>query len=157
MSDIPQEALDLVKTFEGLRLSAYQCAAGKWTIGYGHTRGVKQGQRITENQAEAFLIDDLMRAAAPLNRYVTVPLSRQQYAALLSFVFNVGASNFKQSTLLKKLNQGLYGSVPAQLVRWNKARGKVLKGLVRRRAVEAALWKKGSATQQKGKKKNEKT
>ncbi|MDD3029225.1 MAG: lysozyme [Alphaproteobacteria bacterium] len=149
MPEIPQEALDLVKIFEGLRLSAYLCPAGKWTIGYGHTRGVAQGQAITKEQAEAFLVGDLTKAAIPIDQCVDVPLSRRQFAALISFVFNVGAGNFKRSTLLKQLNQGLYDRVPAQLARWNKSKGRVLDGLSRRRAAEAALWKKGSTTQQK--------
>ncbi|MGE0108234.1 MAG: lysozyme [Bdellovibrionales bacterium] len=150
MPEIPQEALDLVKIFEGLRLSAYLCPAGKWTIGYGHTQGVVQGQAITKEQAEALLMDDLTRAALPIEQCVDVPLSRRQFAALVSFVFNVGAGNFKRSTLLRKLNQGLYDHVPAQLARWNKSKGKVLDGLSRRRAAEAALWKKSSTIQLKG-------
>ncbi len=152
MPEIPQEALDLVKMFEGLRLSAYLCPAGKWTIGYGHTQGVAQGQTITKEQAETFLMDDLTKAALSIEQCFTMPLSRRQFAALASFVFNVGAGNFKRSTLLKKLNQGLYDHVPAQLARWNKSKGKVLDGLSRRRAAEAALWKKGSTTQMKGEK-----
>lgn len=148
---ISNDGIDLVKTFEGLHkvqpdgtISAYLCPAGKWTIGYGSCKGVRSGMKITKEEAELRLREDLRTAEADVKRYVTVPLTQGQYDALVSFVFNLGAGNFRSSTLLKKLNQGLYNDVPEQIMRWNKARvgGKltVLNGLTRRRAAEAAIF-----------------
>lgn len=148
---ISNDGIDLVKTFEGLHkvqpdgtISAYLCPAGKWTIGYGSCKGVRSGMKITIEEAELRLREDLRTAEADVKRYVTVPLTQGQYDALVSFVFNLGAGNFRSSTLLKKLNQGLYNDVPEQIMRWNKARvgGKltVLNGLTRRRAAEAAIF-----------------
>ena len=103
-------------------IRSYRCPAGKWTIGYGATRGVRSGMRITEGEAEERLLADLNEHAEALHRYVEVPLSQNQYDALTSFVFNVGAANFKSSTLLKRLNSGQYHDIPNQLMRWNKAK-----------------------------------
>jgi lysozyme len=148
---ISNDGIDLVKTFEGLHkvqpdgtISSYLCPAGKWTIGYGSCKGVRSGMKITIEEAELRLREDLRTAEADVKRYVSVPLTQGQYDALVSFVFNLGAGNFRSSTLLKKLNQGLYNDVPEQIMRWNKARvgGKltVLNGLTRRRAAEAAIF-----------------
>jgi lysozyme len=148
---ISNDGIDLVKTFEGLHkvqpdgtISSYLCPAGKWTIGYGSCKGVRSGMKITIEEAELRLREDLRTAEADVKRYVTVPLTQGQYDALVSFVFNLGAGNFRSSTLLKKLNQGLYNDVPEQIMCWNKARvgGKltVLNGLTRRRAAEAAIF-----------------
>ena len=149
--NVSEAGIRLVKKFEGLHkmgddglIRSYRCPAGKWTIGYGATRGVRSGMRITEGEAEERLLADLNEHAEALHRYVEVPLSQNQYDALTSFVFNVGAANFKSSTLLKRLNSGQYHDIPNQLMRWNKARvdGKLtpLRGLTRRRAAEAALF-----------------
>ena len=132
--------IDLIKEFEGLRLEAYQCSAHLWTIGYGHTKGVYKGQKITKEQAEAFLLDDLQVAQNAIDRLVKVPLNENEYAALVCFVFNVGVGNFYGSTLLKLLNRGFYDQVPMQLMRWNKVNGEVNGGLSRRRSAEAKLW-----------------
>lgn len=148
---VSEDGLNLVKKFEGLHkvtqegdVRAYRCPAGKWTVGYGHTRGVKSGMRATVAQCNEMLIADLHEAGNAVRRYVNVPLSQNQYDALVSFVFNLGEGNFKSSTLLKRLNQGRYEEVPAQIMRWNKARvdGAVteLRGLTRRRTAEAALF-----------------
>lgn len=148
---VSQDGLNLVKKFEGLHkvteegdVRAYRCPAGKWTIGYGHTRGVKSGMRSSADDCERFLAEDLHEAGNAVRSAVNVPLSQNQYDALVSFVFNLGAGNFRSSTLLKKLNKGLYDEIPAQILRWNKARvdGKLteLRGLTRRRTAEAALW-----------------
>ena len=148
---ISNDGIDLVKTFEGLHkvqpdgtISSYLCPAGKWTIGFGSCKGVRSGMKITIEEAELRLREDLRTAEADVKRYVTVPLTQGQYDALVSFVFNLGAGKFRSSTLLKKLNQGLYNDVPEQIMRWNKARvgGKltVLNGLTRRRAAEAAIF-----------------
>ena len=148
---VSENGLNLVKKFEGLHkvteqgdVRAYRCPAGKWTIGYGHTRGVKSGMRASMGDCEKFLIEDLHEAGNAVRSAVNVPLSQHQYDALVSFVFNLGAGNFRSSTLLKKLNKGLYEEIPAQILRWNKARvdGQLteLRGLTRRRTAEAALW-----------------
>jgi lysozyme len=132
--------LELVKSFEGLRLQAYRDAVGIWTIGYGHTPGVKAGQTITEAQASQFLVADLADAESAVERFVTVPLNDNQFAALVSLTFNIGTEAFRRSTLRKKLNAGDYAAVPAQLALWIKGAGKTLPGLVRRRKAEADLW-----------------
>ena len=148
---VSENGLNLVKKFEGLHkvtedgdVRAYRCPAGKWTIGYGHTRGVKSGLRASVDECEKMLMEDLHEAGNAVRSAVSVPLSQHQYDALVSFVFNLGAGNFRSSTLLKKLNKGLYEEIPAQILRWNKARvdGKLteLRGLTRRRTAEAALW-----------------
>lgn len=135
-----QEAVDLVKQFEGLYLSVYLCPAGVPTIGYGHTAGVALGQTITAEQAEQFLTTDLTSAAASVDRLVKVALTPQQRGALASFVFNLGAGNLQDSTLLKLLNGGDYAGAAGEFGKWVHADGKVLPGLVRRRAAEAALF-----------------
>lgn len=132
--------LQLVKSFEGLRLQTYRDAVGVLTIGYGHTAGVKAGQTITEAQATKFLLADLADAESAVERFVTVPLNDNQFAALVSLTFNIGTEAFRRSTLRKKLNARDYDAVPAQLARWVKGAGKTLPGLVRRRKAEADLW-----------------
>jgi len=150
-TEVSQQGINLVKKFEGLHkitdegsIRAYRCPAGKWTIGWGHTKGVKSGMRATQPECEQFLKEDLNEAGKVVQRLVHVPLSQYQYDALASFVFNLGAGNFKSSTLLKKLNQGKYDEVPEQLMRWNKARVdgvlQPLRGLTRRRTAESALF-----------------
>lgn len=137
---INQAGCDLVKSFEGLRVQSYLCPAGIWTIGYGHTRTARPNMVVTREQADWLLTDDLRQAARVVMQQVTVTLNDNQFAALVCFVFNVGAQNFSQSTLLRLLQRGWYEQVPVQLVRWNKARGETLGGLARRRAAEAKLW-----------------
>jgi lysozyme len=132
--------VSIVKAFEGLHLTPYLCPGRIGTIGYGHTRTVRAGMRITAVEAEQLLDVDLAEAGRAVSRLVTVPLNDNQFAALASFVFNIGVGNFEQSTLLRLLNRGWYEQVPAQLMRWNRARGEVLGGLSRRRAAEARLW-----------------
>ena len=142
---VNKAGLDLIKSFEGLRLNAYPDPAtggDPWTIGYGSTKGVKKGMKITMQEAEQRLIMDLQDACKSVEKFVTVPLNDNQFAALVSFTFNCGAGNLAVSTLLKRLNEGEYGSVPMQLMRWNKAAGKVMPGLTRRRAAEGDLFQK---------------
>ena len=137
---ISQEGVNLIKHFEGCRLEAYKCPAGVWTVGYGHTKGVKEGDAIEQEAAEAFLIEDLEAFEQAVARLVKVPITQQQFDALVSFTFNLGAGNLAASTLLRKLNNYQYAEVPEQMMRWVKAGGQVLDGLVRRRAAEAALF-----------------
>lgn len=152
MKNSPSQAcVNLVKTFEGLHkvtaegdVRAYRCPAGKWTIGYGHTKGVRSGMRATKEECEQFLQEDLDAHGAIVNRLVKVDLSQAQFDALTCFVFNLGEGNFKGSTLLKKLNQGDYDGAALEFGKWNKARAngelKVFPGLTRRRTAEAALF-----------------
>jgi len=137
---ISHEGLAIIKKFEGLELEAYQCSAGVWTIGYGHTKDVQQGDQWSESHAEYMLEVELEEYQSYINEYVEVALSQHQFDALVSWVYNLGPANLKSSTLLKVLNSGDYEGVPAQIKRWNKAGGKVLKGLVRRREAEALLF-----------------
>lgn len=134
--------LNLIKQFEGCRLTAYRCPAGVWTIGYGHTGGVKEGQKITQVQADAYLATDLGRYEKSVNEYVKVTINQNQFDALVSFTYNCGPGALKGSTLLRKLNAGDYTGAAAEFPRWNKAGGKVLNGLIRRRAAEKALFEK---------------
>jgi len=135
-----QKGIDLIKHFEGCELNAYKCPAGVWTIGYGHIKGVQEGDVITEQQADEMLVEELNEYENYINTLVTVPLNQNQYDALVSWVYNLGSSNLNSSTLLKVLNSGDYAGVPEQIMRWNKAGGKVLEGLTRRRQAEADLF-----------------
>jgi lysozyme len=134
------DGVALIKDYEGLHLTPYLCAAKIWTIGYGHTRTVQAGMQITPDQANQLLDDDLRLTERAVQRAVEVPLNDNQFAALVSFAFNVGITNFQNSTLLKLLNRGWYEQVPAQLMRWNRVNGEVMGGLSRRRAAEGQLW-----------------
>jgi lysozyme len=137
----PSEAcVALVKASEGCRLTAYRDSVGVWTIGYGHTRGVREGQAITQDEADALLVDDLDLAATQVRGMVTVPLTQGQFDALCDFVFNLGAGRLRDSTLLRLLNQGRYQDAAAQFRFWVMAGGKPLPGLVTRRAAERALF-----------------
>lgn len=143
MREIPAQAIEIVARFEGLRLVTYADAVGVATIGYGHTGAdVTKGQRITKDRARELLVSDLQIAAGRIRGVVKAPiiaaLSDGQYAALLSFVFNLGC-NAKWS-LWKVLNAGQFEAVPAQLRRFVNAGGKRLAGLVRRREAEAAMF-----------------
>lgn len=140
--NINKDGINLIKEFEGLRLTPYLCPAKVWTIGYGHTRTVSAGRRITEAQADQLLQDDLQIFERAVDRLVTVHLSENQFSALVCFAFNVGVGNLEKSTLLKLLNRGWYEQVPAQLMRWNRANGEVMGGLSRRRSAECVLWNK---------------
>ncbi|MDD3029982.1 MAG: lysozyme [Alphaproteobacteria bacterium] len=135
--------IKLIKDFEGLHLIPYLCPGKIWTIGYGHTRTIHSGMRITPEQADILLDEDLRGFERAVSSIVNVPLSDNQFSALVCFAFNVGAANLESSTLLKLLNRGWYEQVPAQLMRWNRARGEILGGLSRRRAAEGRLWNAG--------------
>jgi len=134
------KGIELIKHFEGCELEAYKCAAGVWTIGYGHIKGVTSDSVITQEQAEQMLVEELNEYEGYINNMVTTPLSQNQFDALVSWVYNLGGGNLKASTLLKVVNSGEFDGVPAQIMRWNKAGGKVLEGLTRRRQAEADLF-----------------
>lgn len=138
---ISENGIKLVKSFEGLKLVAYKCPAGIWTIGYGHTGpDVTPGQVITQAQADALLARDLERFEAGVARLVKVPMTQNQLDALVCFSYNLGLGALQGSTLLRLLNAGDYAGAAAQFPRWDKAGGKVLPGLTRRRAAEQALF-----------------
>jgi GH24 family phage-related lysozyme (muramidase) len=137
---------DLIKEFEGLRLEAYLCPADVLTIGYGHTDAagppnVRRGMRITKAEADHILEQDLIKYEKAVDRLVKVPLTQNQFDALVSFAFNCGTGALEKSTLLRRLNRGEYDAVPPELMKWNKAGGRELTGLTRRRRAEAKLWR----------------
>lgn len=138
-----QSGVDLIKSFEGFSHTAYVCPAGVLTIGYGHTGpDVKEGIRIDKQQGEIILKKDLERFEAAVEKLVKVNLNQNQFDALVSFAFNLGSEALSESTLLKRLNSGENPCAVAkeELPRWNKANGKVLSGLTRRRLAEVDLF-----------------
>ena len=141
---ISPAGIALIQAHEGLRLTAYRDAGGVWTIGYGSTGGVRRGMTITRDQAVLRLYHDLDTAESAVNSRVTVPLSQPQFDALVSLVFNIGGGAFRKSTLLQKLNAGDYSGAANEFMRWVKAKGRVLGGLVTRRTAERALFESGS-------------
>jgi lysozyme len=144
MRRINADGIALIKQWEGLRLETYRCSAGVLTIGYGHTSSVIPGMHITETEAERLLMRDLAIFEAEVSRAVDVEITDNQFAALVSWTYNIGVSAMRGSTLIRKLNTGDYASVPAELARWNKIKGVVSPGLSNRRAAEAGLWARGS-------------
>lgn len=132
-----EEGYALTKGFEGLRLKAYQDQGGVWTIGYGHTRGVKPGDTCTQEQADAWLHEDVTGAVACVQRLVKVPLAQEQFDALVDFAFNLGCGSLAGSTLLRCVNAGQFEQAALEFLRWNRV-GKVeIEGLARRRKAEA--------------------
>ncbi|MDE9448017.1 lysozyme [Xenorhabdus bovienii] len=124
--EISENGINKIKSYEGLRLHAYPdpaTGAEPWTIGYGHTKGVKPEQVITEQQAETFLHEDLIPIYAEIQRIVKVPLTQGQFDALCSFIFNLGIGNFIHSTLLKKLNLADYQGAAEEFLKWDRADG----------------------------------
>lgn len=140
---ISKEGLKLLKQFEGCKLVAYRDVGGVLTIGYGHTRGVYPNQVVTLEVAEKMLVDDVWFFEHAVKDLVTVSLSQPQFDALVSFSYNLGAQALEDSTLLRKLNAGDYLGAADELLRWNRAGGKVVNGLVRRREAERALFLTG--------------
>jgi len=131
----------LIKKWEQLRLKAYKPTPNDvWTIGWGHTEGVRPHMTITRQQAQEYFESDIEWAERAVNQLVKVPLTQNQFDALVSFVFNVGRGAFASSTMLRKLNNKDYGGAANEFPRWNKQKGKVLRGLVRRRAEEMEVF-----------------
>lgn len=141
----PSDAcLSLIKRFEGCELKAYICPAGILTVGYGHTGPeVHVGLMIDQRTADAYLLKDATHAGDAINEMVKVPLSQSQFDALVSFVFNVGAKAFQKSTMLRKLNAGDYLGAAMEFPKWRNGGGRVLDGLVARRAAEQAMFQLG--------------
>lgn len=139
--EVSEAGVRLVQEFEGCRLDAYRCPAGIPTIGYGATGpDIRMGMVWTQEQADERLAEDLARFAAGVERLVQVDLTDNQFAAIVSFAFNVGLGALRDSTLLRKLNAGDYEGAADQLPRWNKGGGRVLAGLTRRRLAERQLF-----------------
>lgn len=137
---ISEVGIELIKSFEGCRLAAYIDAVGVPTIGYGSTNNVKMGDTLTQDEAEALLKQDLVRFEECINEYVDVDLNQNEYDALVCFAFNVGCNAIKNSTMLKLLNTGDFIGASQQFKRWDKAGGKPLAGLTRRRLAESELF-----------------
>lgn len=132
--------ISLIEEFEGCRLTAYQDGAGVWTIGYGHTHGVKPGDTCTEDEAREYLAYDLESAQSWVTKLVTVPLTQSQFDALVSFTYNLGAGSLRSSTLLKLVNAGSYALAAQEFAKWDKVAGKESPGLLRRREAERDLF-----------------
>ena len=145
---ISEEGVALIKKFEGCPQKdgmcySYQDAIGVWTLGYGFTKNVGPNSKITVEEAERRLIEELREYEGYVNKLVEVDLTQNEFDSLVAWVYNLGPTNLSQSTLLNELNKGNYNRVPSEIRRWNKAGGKVLDGLVRRREAEALLWSGG--------------
>ncbi|HGN9433924.1 TPA: lysozyme [Enterobacter hormaechei] len=140
-----EKGIALIKEFEGCKLTAYQDSVGVWTIGYGWTQPVdgkpiRAGMMIKQEAAERLLKVGLVSYESDVSRLVKVSLTQGQFDALVSFTYNLGARSLSTSTLLRKLNAGDYAGAANEFLRWNKAGGKVLNGLTRRREAERALF-----------------
>ena len=137
---ISQKGIDLIKKFEGCTLQAYLCPAGVWTIGVGHTKGVKKGMAITQQQAETFLKDDIKPIETLLNG-MGINYTQGQFDALVSWIFNLGQGNFKSSTMYKYIVARKSDlEITDQMVKWHNAGGKPLLGLKKRRCAEANMF-----------------
>ena len=144
---VSPSGVDLICNFEGLRLKAYDDGVGVWTIGYGTTKypngiRVKKGDTCTLDQAKAYMQNDLKSFEQTVNNTVKVPLNQNQFDALVSLAYNIGSTAFKNSTLVKRLNEGNYNAAANQFDLWVNAGGKRMQGLVNRRAAERTLFLK---------------
>lgn len=137
-----ERGLSIIKKFEGFRADAYRCPAGIWTIGYGHTKGVKPGDKVTREEAEKLLREDVKIYEDGVRTYVKVPLNQNEFDALVSFCYNVGVVAFSKSSPVRFVNAGQRDKVGMGLGLWIKGGGKVLPGLVSRRALETDLFYK---------------
>ncbi|EKK5925231.1 lysozyme [Enterobacter hormaechei] len=140
-----EKGIALIKQFEGCKLTAYQDSVGVWTIGYGWTQPVdgkpiRAGMTIKQETAERLLKTGLVSYESDVSRLVKVGVTQGQFDALVSFMYNLGARSLSTSTLLRKLNAGDYAGAADEFLRWNKAGGKVINGLTRRREAERALF-----------------
>lgn len=144
---VSPSGVDLICNFEGLRLKAYDDGVGVWTIGYGTTKypngiRVKKGDTCTLEQAKAYMQNDLKAFERTVNDAVNVSINQNQFDALVSLAYNIGATAFKNSTLVKRLNEGNYNAAANQFNVWVNAGGKHMQGLVNRRAAERTLFLK---------------
>lgn len=137
-----ETGIDLIKHYEGLQLQPYICPAGKATLGYGHTGpDVVFGITITEADADKLLREDLHFAERGVETYARVPLTQGQFDALVSFTYNLGVGAMRDSTLLKKVNAKDFDGAAAEFGKWVHGGGRVLPGLIKRRAAEVALFR----------------
>lgn len=143
---VNEATIDLIKEFEGFRADAYKDAVGVWTIGYGTTAraGVgitpRQGMRVTEEEAEWYLQKAVDKFADQIRPHITAPINDNEFGAFVSLAYNIGPGAFKKSSALRHFNAGDKERAAKSILLWNKAGGKVLKGLVRRREAEKALF-----------------
>jgi lysozyme len=144
---ISQVGINLIKSFEGCRLTSYQDSVGVWTIGYGHTSGVHQGQTITQQQADQLLADELQSFSKWVSDCCGVPITQYQFDAMVSLCYNIGKHAFATSTLLQLLNKKDYQGASNQFSLWCRGGGKVLQGLVNRRKAEQALFNRSAEYQ----------
>ena len=158
-NQITNEGIELIKAYEGFRSNAYRDIVGVWTIGYGHTKGVKSGDKMTEPEAFELFITELADYGYRMSLLIKVPINDNQYSALVSFVYNLGVGALQFSTLLKRLNKGDYTldydgnviierknkykqyAIKSEFERWNKAGGEPVYGLLRRRKAEYKLFR----------------
>lgn len=140
---LSQRGIDLIKQFEGYSSKAYPDPAtggAPWTIGYGTTNGVKPGMVITAEKAEKMLRDDVAKFESGVSSLITAPTTQGQFDAMVSLAYNIGLGNFGKSTLLKKHNARCYTCAADQFRVWNRANGKVMNGLTKRRAAERQVY-----------------
>jgi lysozyme len=149
---INQAGLDLIKEFEGFRAEAYRDPVGVWTIGYGTTAAAdvgiepKAGMKISKADAEMYLSRAINKFAAQVDPKIRAPINENERAAFLSLAYNIGPGAFARSSALRKFNEGDKAGAASAILLWNKAGGKVLAGLVRRREAEKALFLKPATT-----------
>lgn len=134
------KAVNLICKFEGFSSFAYKCPAGVWTIGYGRTAGVREGMTISEPEARKYVEQQCEKIGQSIQGLLKVTVTENQLSALISFYYNIGCSAFMKSTLLRKLNAGDIEGAANEFPKWNKAGGRVLAGLVRRREAERQLF-----------------
>ena len=137
---ISEDGLELIKKFEGCETSAYQDNVGVWTIGFGHTKGVEEGQTCSIEDAESMLADEMDEYEGYINNMVKVDLQQHEFDSLVAWVYNLGPTNLGESTMLKVLNGGQFDRVPDEMNRWTRAGGEILEGLVRRRQAESLMF-----------------
>ena len=137
---ISEDGLELIKKFEGCETTAYQDSVGVWTIGFGHTKGVEEGQTCSIEDAESMLADEMDEYEGYINNMVKVELQQHEFDALVAWVYNLGPTNLGESTMLKVLNGGQFDRVPDEMNRWTRAGGEILEGLVRRRQAESLMF-----------------
>lgn len=136
----PALAAGFISSFEGCKLTAYKCAAGVLTIGYGHTQGVREGDTCTQELANEWLIDDIRETQLLLAHYVNVPVTQNEFVALVSLAFNVGVGAVMKSKLLRKLNSGDREGAAEEFLDFDLANGRKMAGLTRRRKAEHDLF-----------------
>lgn len=132
--------IDIIREFEGVRLEAYKGLSGAWLIGYGHKAGVYEGMKISQAKAESFLKDDLQMFERDVSRAVKVPVTENEFSAMVCLSYNIGSGNFRSSTVLRKINQGLRTEAADAILMWDKVNKKVNPHQVKRRGLERALF-----------------